>query len=98
MLAVDAPVLGLCCNANALRFWHLRVSRVFDKPGYYIGQTVLHKMKVRQGEILHPVEVIGIFWTGIDWQYAVSLPEDHPYFEVDEREDEWLDDYEVEPM
>jgi hypothetical protein len=96
MLAVDVPTLGICDRAP--QFWRLRITKEFDKPEYFIGQTVLHRIKVRQGEILHPVEVIGIFWTGIDWQYGVSLPEEHPWFEVDDREVEWVDDHEVEPM
>lgn len=97
MIAVNAPVSG-CLNANALDFWHLRISKNFDQPEYYIGQTVLHRMKVKQGEILHPVKVVGISWTGVDWQYAVKLPREHPCFEVDDNEREWLDSHEVEPM
>jgi len=96
MLAVDVPTLGIYDRAP--QFWRLRITKEFDKPEYFIGQTVLHRIKVRQGEILHPVEVIGIFWTGMDWQYGVSLPEEHPWFEVDDREVEWVDDHEVEPM
>ena len=98
MLAVDAPNLGKCCSANALKFWYLQIIKTYDKPEYYIGQTVLHRIKVRQGEILHPVEVIGISWTGMDWQYSVSLPENHPWFEVDDNEREWVDDQELEAM
>lgn len=96
MLAVDAPTLGNFRQAP--QFWRLRIAKEFDKPEYFIGQTVLHRIKVRQGEILYPVDVIGIFWTGMDWQYAVSLPEEHPWFEVDDREVEWVDDHELEPM
>ncbi|WP_138506716.1 hypothetical protein [Nostoc sp. PA-18-2419] len=98
MLASDAPTLGCRCSANALKFWHLRISKTFSKPEYYIGQTVLHKMKVKQGEILHPVEVIGICWTGRDWQYAVELPEDHPWYQVNNYETEWFDNFQVELM
>lgn len=97
MVALNAPVSG-CCDVNALSFWHLRITKAFSKPGYHIGQTVLHRMTVPRGEILHPVEVIGLFWTGAFWQYAVSLPEEHPWFEVDDREVEWVDECQVEPM
>ena len=79
MLALDAPPLGI--SGEASKFWRLRITKEFDKPEYYIGQTVLHKMRVRQGEILHPVTVVGLKWTGIDWEYAVELPENHPQFE-----------------
>ncbi|MEH2399668.1 hypothetical protein [Nostoc sp.] len=96
MLAPDAPTLGIFQQAS--KFWRLRVSKEFDKPEYYIGQTVLHKIKVRQGEILYPVTVLGLSWTGMDWQYQVSLPEDHPWFQVDDNELEWVDDRELEPM
>jgi hypothetical protein len=96
MLAVDAPTLGNFRQAP--KFWRLRVSKEFSKPEYYIGQTVLHKTKVKQGEILYPVTVLGLSWTGIDWQYMASLPEDHPWFEVDDNEWDWIDAWELEPM
>lgn len=97
MLTVDAPISG-CCSANAFDFWHLRIIKTYGKPEYFIGQTVLHRIEVRQGEILHPVEVIGISWTGNDWQYDVSFPKDHPWFEVGEHEAEWVDVDEIEPI
>ncbi|MDZ8227098.1 hypothetical protein [Nostoc sp. ChiVER01] len=96
MLAADGPTLGNFRQAS--KFWRLRVSKEFSKPEYYIGQTVLHKTKVKHGEILYPVTVLGLSWTGMDWQYMVSLPEDHPWFEVDDNEREWVDDRELEPM
>lgn len=49
MLAADAPTLGIFQQAS--KFWRLRVSKEFDKPEYYIGQTVLHRVKA----ILHSV-------------------------------------------
>lgn len=96
MLAVDVPTLGIYDRVP--QFWRLRVSRVFDKPEYYIGQTVLHRIKVRQGEILHPVEVIGLKWTDIDWEYAVKLPKDHPQFELEDHEWDQLNHWLIEPM
>ncbi|MDZ8260636.1 hypothetical protein [Nostoc sp. ChiQUE01b] len=96
MIALDAPSLGNFRQAS--KFWRLRVSKEFSKPEYYIGQTVLHKIKVKQGEILYPVTVLGLSWTGMDWQYSVSLPEDHPWFEPDDNEREWVDDHELELM
>jgi hypothetical protein len=98
MLAVDAPNLGSCCNANALKFWHLRISKVFTKPEYYIGQSVLHKMKVKQGEILHPVTVIGLWWSGNSWTYFIQLPEDHPQFDPDEHQVTELEHWQLEAM
>jgi len=96
MLAVDVPTFGICDRAP--QFWRLHVTKEFDKPEYYIGQTVLHKVKVRQGEILYAVTVLGLSWTGMDWQYNVSLPENHPWFEVCDNEREWVDDRELEPI
>jgi hypothetical protein len=98
MLAVDAPNLGNCRNANALNFWHLPIIKTYDKPEYYIGQTVLHKIKVRQGEILHPVTVIGLKWSGVDWVYAVELPEDHPQFEPENHQWDEYEGWLLEPM
>ena len=96
MLAVNAPTLGIFQQAS--KFWRLRVSKEFDKPEYFIGQTVLHRIKVRQGEILYPVTVVGLSWTGIDWQYNVALLKDHPWFKPDDNEREWVDDRNLEPM
>lgn len=96
MLAVDAPTLGIFSQAP--QFWRLRVSKEFDKPEYFIGQTVLHKMKVRQGEILHPVTVIGVRWCGAGWMYAVEFPEDHPQFELEDHAWDELEEYLLETM
>ena len=98
MLSSNTPNLGLCCNANALDFWHLRISKSFKKPEYYIGQTVLQIIPVRQGQILHPVRVIGLSWTGIDWEYFVELPKNHPLFEPGEGGAEWVNHWLIEPM
>lgn len=97
MVASNAPNSG-CENASALDFWHLRVTKTFNKPEYFIGQTVLHKMKVKQGEILHPVIVFGLRWTGAGWEYAVQLPEDHPQFRPEDHEWDELDMWQIEPM
>jgi hypothetical protein len=97
MVALNAPKTG-CCNANALDFWHLRITKTFERPKYYIGEAVLHKIKVPNGEILHPVTVIGLYWTGFDWVYFVQLPKDHPQFERDDHEWDELDDYQLEAM
>lgn len=97
MLAVEAPISD-CCNANAFRFWHLPISKAFEKPKYYLGQTVLHLIKVRQGEILHPVTVIGLWWTGVDWMYFVEFPEDHPQFKHEDNEFAEVAEWQIEPM
>lgn len=96
MLAVDVPTLGIYDHAP--QFWRLRITKEFDKPEYFIGQTVLHKMKVRQGEILHPVTVIGVRWAGFGWMYAVEFPEDHPQFELENHGWDELEGYLLETM
>ena len=96
MIASDAPTLGIFRQAS--KFWRLRITKKFDKPEYYIGQTVLHKIKVRQGEILHPVTVIGLYWTNIDWMYFIQLPEDHPQFKTEDHEWDEVEDHQLEPM
>ena len=55
----------------------LELGEDFYLPTYCIGQTVFHCMKVNQGEILHPVLINGLFWTGGDWEYSVYLPEEY---------------------
>lgn len=96
MLA-DQPFWGLDCD-GAPRFWYLRVSRIFDQPKYFIGQTVFHVMKVERGEILHPVTIIGIGWSRTKWEYEVELPSDHPGLGVDNLESTWLFEDEIEQM
>jgi hypothetical protein len=89
MLSLDA---SLSANCSYQDFWHLPVSKELcsSAPEYFIGQTVFHRMKTVGGEILHPVEVTGTRWTGIDWEYSVVLPPEHPMFE--EEDCEWLSD------
>jgi hypothetical protein len=97
MLASDAPILTLASKVP--RFWHLRIDREdFSKPEYYIGQTVFHKMKVKHGEILHPVTVIGLWWSGWDWTYCIQLPEDHPEFVYEDHEWHEVEAHQLEPM
>ena len=70
----------------------------FYHPEYCIGQTILHRMKVTGGEILHPVKVIGIFWTGVDWEYEVLLPPDHPEWVEEDNQFKYLELYYIEPL
>jgi hypothetical protein len=88
---------GLCVN-DSEDFWLLRVSKDFDQPEYFIGQTVWHRMKHPAGEILHPVEVIGLWWNGLDWNYIVSLPEDHPQFVPENNQVIEVEDWQIEEM
>jgi len=97
MISLDTPLSGLdgLCLQD---FWELPVSKDFDQPQYYLGQTVLHCMKVPQGEILHPVEIVGISWTGDGWDYEVWLPSNHPKFEKEDREIAWLREWQLEAL
>ena len=70
----------------------------FYHPEYFIGQTVLHRIKKSNGEILHPVIVHGLYWNGIDWEYDVVLPPDHPEWELEDNEFKHLELYDIEPM
>lgn len=79
-----------------LYFWQLPISKQFTLPQYYIGQVVLHQIKRPNGEILHPVVVIGISWTGSDWQYGVQFPEDHPQYQPGDIEADWVDEWQIE--
>ena len=76
----------------------LELGEDFHLPTYCIGQTVLHCMKVRQGEILHPVLINGIFWTGLSWEYSVFLPKEHPEFVHENNESSWLEEWEIESL
>ena len=98
MLAVDAPNLGLCCNATALSFWHLRIIKNYPLPKYYIGELVLHCIAHPKGEILHPVTVVGLFWTGSYWTYMIEFPLDHPHFKREESELDEVEEYLLEPI
>ena len=70
----------------------------FYHPEYFIGQTILHRMKVTGGEILHPVKVIGLWWTGVDWEYEVLLPPDHPEWVEEDNQVKHLELYYIEKI
>ena len=70
----------------------------FYHPEYFIGQIVLHKMRTYKGEILHSVVVIGLYWTGLDWEYEVLLPPDHPQFVPEDNAAIFLSNWNLEPI
>jgi hypothetical protein len=53
----------------------------------FIGQVVLHQIKQSPGEIMIPVKVIGFKWTGVDWEFDVKVPEEHPEYLLDEEDE-----------
>lgn len=86
--STNSPNPGLT-DYNALHFWHLKITKDFPQPKYYIGQTVLHVINAPLGEILHPVKIVGIIWTGCNWEYELDLPDNHPDFAYYEDEVIW---------
>lgn len=80
-----------------LYFWQLPVTKKYPLPKYYLGQIVLHVIKRPNGEILNPVEVIGLWWTGAEWEYLVELPPHHPSFKSEE-EVVYLEEWQLEGM
>src|SRR3712207_1240079 len=64
--------------------WFVRVSKKFSLPEYYPGQVVFHVMQAPGGYIAHPVEVVGLIWNGLDWDYWVALPPDHPEYDEED--------------
>lgn len=88
MLSPSTPFWGLPCGVP--RFWRLRVAKDFTKPEYYIGQTVILQATIVQKEVRAYVEVLGISWTGMGWEYLVELPENHPWFTPDDVEWVWV--------
>ncbi|MEA5620882.1 hypothetical protein VB711_24030 [Cronbergia sp. UHCC 0137] len=95
MLASNQP---LWVSDSRAQFWRLRVTKEFTKPKYYIGQTVLHRMKKRNGEILHPVHIIGLWWTRYNWMYCIKLPEDHPEWIFEDHEWIEVEESQIEEM
>lgn len=93
MLQPSTRFWGLPCGIP--RFWRLRVAKDFPKPEYYIGQTVMHCCELQNRQVRVYVDVLGISWTGMGWQYLVELPESHPYFKPDDYETEWVDSKEL---
>lgn len=80
------------------QFHNLPVSQEFDKPEYAIGEVVWNVIKLSDGQILHPVTITGLYWTGIDWEYLAMLPPNHPRFKDDDHESEWMAQRQLEPM
>lgn len=64
----------------------------------FIGQTVLHRLKANGGEILRPVIIIGLLWAGLDWEYEVLLPQDHPEWVEEDNEFRFLPYHRIEPI
>ena len=93
MLQLNTRFWGLPCGIP--RFWRLRVAKDFTKPEYYIGQTVMHCYQLRDKQFRVYVDVLGIAWTGMDWQYLINLPKSHPLFKRDDRECEWVNSKEL---
>jgi hypothetical protein len=89
MLQPSTRFWGLPCGVP--RFWRLRVAKDFIKPEYYLGQTVMHCCQLKEKQVFVYVDVLGISWTGMDWQYMVDLPTRHPWFKPDDHECEWID-------
>lgn len=96
MLPVESPFK--VNEPTCLYFWQLPVTKRYNLPKYYIGQVVLHIIKQENGEILHPVEIIGIVWTEEEWEYAVNLPKEHPEYQEEEDEVTWVNDWNLEAM
>jgi hypothetical protein len=93
MLQPSTRFWGLPCGIP--RFWRLRVAKDFPKPEYHIGQTVMHCCVLQDKQVCVYVDVLGISWTGMDWQYLIDLPTSHPYFKPDDYETEWVDSKEL---
>lgn len=81
------------------QFYKLPVSQEFDKPEYGIGEVVWNVIDLSDdGQILHPVTITGLSWTGVDWEYLALLPESHPQFETEDHECVWMPRWQLEPM
>lgn len=70
----------------------------FDQPEYHIGQLVWHCIKRPTGETLYPVQIVGICWSGLYWEYCVVLPEHHPWFQFNDSDYEWVSSDVLEAM
>lgn len=93
MLQPSTRFWGLPCGIP--RFWRLWVAKDFTKPEYYIGQTVMHCCQLQNKQFCVYVDVLGIAWTGMDWQYLIDLPKSHPLFKADDCESDWVDSKEL---
>jgi hypothetical protein len=63
---------NIIMSHNAFEFWNLPIDRLYfpEKPKFYLGQQVLVKQQVKQGEILVPARVVGIC-SSDPWIYDV---------------------------
>ncbi len=89
---------SLHCSCNSFGFEDFDYFDNYYPPRYSIRQVVLHKLRVHQGEILHPVVVYGLLWTGIDWVYLVQLSSTHPWFVYEDRECLELEEHFIEAL
>lgn len=85
-------------HSSSIDFWYLPIPKKFTKPKYNLGQRVFHRITQREGEILHPVEVTALSWTGADWEYGVDFPKDHPQFKSGDIEGDYVCEWQLEAM
>ena len=98
MLQPNAPNFGVAFGVNALKYWHLPITKNYSLPKYYIGELVLHRIDHPNGEILHPVTVIGMFYIGDEWIYMIELPTNHPDFKPEDSELDEVEEHQLESI
>ncbi|MBD2569864.1 hypothetical protein H6G59_18575 [Anabaena lutea FACHB-196] len=59
---------------------------------------MLHRIRKKNGEILHPVYIDGLRFSGAEWVYAVNLPEDHPDWILEDSEWAEVEEEDLEEM
>ena len=81
-----------------LHFWKIPICKKFPLPIYYVGQIVLQRIKQPNGEILHPVEIVGFWYTDNEWYYIYKLTPGHPSYKEGVSSFEESYDFELEAI
>jgi hypothetical protein len=73
--------LGSCCtetSSSTDKYWVLKLPRIYPKPEFQIGEIVLYSDYISDVEADYIVRINGLNWTGLEWEYAIQLPVNHP--------------------
>ncbi len=79
----SGPVSSCCSlgDSGDKSYWVLKLPRVYPKPKYQIGQIVLYNDYTAEPEADYIVRINGLNWTGVEWEYAIQLPVNHPMWQ-----------------
>jgi hypothetical protein len=86
-----SPSLQCCAHGDdsGERHWYLKIPRLFPKPAFNIGDLALYRVLYGEYPGLYQIRVLGIHWSGIGWEYSVTIPVNHPKWHPSIEHNSW---------